>query len=129
MSYQIAWCIEGHIVRVQIEDELSSDEVAVLDHEMMQFLEQSAGPLVHFVFHIVNLKKYPSLKSLASMRAGRHTNMGWNIITGNINPMVKFLAGTASQVYRSRFQPFDTFEEAVAFLYKVDASLPQSAKT
>jgi hypothetical protein len=127
MNYEISWLLKGRIVLHQTFALPTQDDVAQMDEQFLDYLEQAEAPLLHFIYDMSAQDKVPDLKTMANMEFTRHPAMGWAIVIGTVNPMTKFLITTVSQINKTRFRMFTTREEALAFLQEVDNTLPQLA--
>lgn len=124
--YSLTWLIEGRIAYIEGSGNLTDDEVINLDQQMLAYLEQATATKIHFLFDTRDIDGLPGLKYLSAMEAPDHPAMGWQIVIGDMNPMVKFMVTMVAKINRARFQLVDSYVEALELLQKVDTTLPTS---
>jgi hypothetical protein len=68
--------------------------------------------------HVVQLKK-------ANERTFRDPHIGWVVVVGSSNPMVRFLFSTLAQIAGIKFGMVNTLDEALTLLAKMDPSVSE----
>lgn len=131
MGYQLLWLIQDRVIYIRQFGVINRDElIRYLDESMVMRDEANArlgegGPLVHTITDARAVEKNELQLSdlqtmLHSLRAQR---VGWSIYV-NESKIVRFLASVAHQMVGVRHSMCSSMEDALAFLNKVDETLP-----
>ena len=85
--------------------------------------------LVHFLVDTSTLQKIDNIPTTLKMvqTAPRHPLMGWMLVIGKMNPMIKFGMDFVGLLTKSRYPCVPTMPEALSFLREIDVSLVPSA--
>ncbi len=118
------WIVEGHLAYWKSWGALKADDIAPYDAESYDLLNATTAPLLHTIADHSQLEQLPSLKDLATISAGRDPRVGWYLVVGSINPVIKMLVSIAVQIGHVRLRFFPTFDEALVFIQGQDATLP-----
>ena len=124
MSAGVTWLIEDKLLLLNSWGKLNVDEMNVLDLRITDMLDNSPEPLVHGIHDHTRAESIPSAKDLMQIKAGKHPRVGWLIIVGLDNKLMKFFVSATGQVLNIRLRFMDTVEEALAFLQDIDTTLP-----
>lgn len=124
MPYKISWYQPNRIVLMQVDGLLTTAEVQTLIVDAGVYVT-TGTPLVHFLVDTQALQKIESVSEALKVVQGNppHPNMGWMIVVGKMNPLVKFFLDFVGLITRSRYRRFDTMPESLAFLKEIDLSL------
>jgi len=124
MPYTISWYTPQRVVHMQVEGLLATSEVESLIAEAGVYVSEGA-PLVHFLVDTRTLQKIESVAEALKVVQGNppHPNMGWMIVVGKMNPVVKFFLDFVGLLTKSRYRRFDTLPEAMDFLKETDQTL------
>lgn len=128
MPYTVDWMVEGRVVLDRLSGEVTMDDIAQTSERITDLMRQGKPPMVHLIVELTAVEKLPMGIHIGKinqyMMHTKEPNLGWSlVVTKSI--FLRFLASVATQVARGRYRAFDTFEEAVAFLADVDATLPE----
>ncbi len=109
---------------MQVDGLLTTAEVQALIAEAGTYVAQGT-PLVHFLVDTRSLQKVENVPEALKVVQGNppHPNMGWMIVVGRMNPLVKFFLDFVGLLTRSRYRRFDTVPESLTFLKEIDGSL------
>lgn len=124
MPIYSTWIVEGRLTYWKSWGALKAEDIAPYDAESFALLDATTAPLLHTIADHSQLEQLPSLKDLASISAGRDPRVGWYLVVGSINPVIKMLVSIAVQIGNVRLRFFPTFDEALAFICGQDAALP-----
>ena len=124
MPYKISWYQPNRVVLMQVDGLLTTAEVQSLIAEAGTYVAQGT-PLVHFLVDTRALQKIESVPEALKVVQGNppHPNMGWMLVVGRMNPLVKFFLDFVGLLTRSRYRRFDTMPESLAFLKEIDGSV------
>jgi len=124
MPYKISWYQPNRIVLMQVEGLLKTAEVQSLIADAGTYVAEGL-PLVHFLVDTRTLQKIESVPEALKVVQGNppHPNMGWMIVVGKMNPLVKFFLDFVGLLTKSRYRRFDTMPESLDFLKEIDGSL------
>lgn len=126
MAHHFQWLVEERVLYVHFTGRLGIEELEVFitrQHELIHTTTQ----LVHFINdsrHLDGMDFNLKMLQTFSRSLQRPDHFGWHldIIPGAINRMFASLAG---QFAGSRNRQFSTLEEAFAFLWHNDSTLPE----
>jgi len=124
MPYKVSWYQGNRIVLLQVDGLLATAEVQALILEAGKYVVEGT-PLVHFLVDTRTLQKIESVPEALKVVQGNppHPNMGWMIVVGRMNPLVKFFLDFVGLITKSRYRRFDTMPESINFLKEIDGSL------
>ena len=124
MPYKISWYQPDRVVLMKVEGLLTTAEVQALIAEAGTYVAEGT-PLVHFLVDTRGLQKIESVPEALKVVQGNppHPNMGWMLVVGKMNPLVKFFLDFVGLLTRSRYRRFDTMPELLAFLKEIDGSV------
>jgi hypothetical protein len=126
MPAETAWYQENRVIIVRVQGELTLDDMAVVDRNIVNYVRQGApsSPLVHLIVNMREMTKMPV--NLAQVhRTLTHLKepaLGWSVMVG-MSPVMRFVASTVIQMAGARFRIVPTLEEGVAFLISQDESI------
>jgi hypothetical protein len=124
MPVGLAWLVEGHLVLAKGWHALRSDELADFDARVISMLESANRPLVHGIHDYSEALAMPPIKDLVQLKSGRHPKIGWVIVVGLHDRMMKFFVSIALQIFGVRVRFMDSVQEALSFLQDIDSTLP-----
>ena len=124
MPYTISWYLPNRIVMLKVEGLLTTAEIRSLIGDALPFVNEGK-PLVHFLVDTQNLQKIESIPEGLKVVQGNppHASMGWMLVIGKMNPLIKFFLDFVGLLTKSRYNHFDTLPEALNFLRGIDLSL------
>ena len=124
MPYKVSWYQANRIVLLQVDGLLTTAEVRSLIVEAGKYVVEGTT-LVHFLVDTRTLQKIESVPEALKVVQGNppHPNMGWMIVVGRMNPLVKFFLDFVGLLTKSRYRRFDTMPDSLAFLKEIDGSL------
>jgi hypothetical protein len=127
MPYSVSWVVPQRVLLQQFYGHVTLDDVHDLSAESRRY--QNAGiPLIHSLVDLSSVEKYPtSLVAIRSAMTRQHDpdRIGWILLVGATNPILRFFASVITQVAgdKIRFRLMDTREQALAFLREHDSTL------
>ncbi|MEP6988282.1 MAG: hypothetical protein ABI970_21940 [Chloroflexota bacterium] len=124
MSVGVTWLVEGHLLLLNSWGKVNVDELAEMDTRIGTMLENAQVPLVHGIHDHSRAQQIPSAKDLMKVKAGQNPRVGWLIIIGLDNKLMKFFVSVAGQVLNIRLRFMNSLEEALVFLQDIDSTLP-----
>ena len=124
MPFEVSWYQPERVVLLKAEGVLTPQEVQGVVAETGATLIDSTA-LVHFLVDMRTLQKIEDIPAaLKAVQSGpTHPHMGWMIVVGRMNPMVKFALDFVGLLTKSRYRRFDTMPEALSFLKEIDGTL------
>jgi hypothetical protein len=126
MSHEISWLIPNKVINLHVIGDISLESLATFSQDIIQHIEASDAPLVHLLADERDMGGFPSqIKRVLDAAAFlRHPRLGWFVIYGTDNKVLKFISYMVAQVTQIRHRRFVTQAEAFAFLQAVDTTLP-----
>lgn len=113
----------------RVTGNLSLDELKQLDYCIVRDYLNQAESLVHVFVDVREMKDFP--RNLIQVREAvklsfKHSSMGWEILVGHQNPIVRFLASVVCQMSDINLHMVNTPEEGFAFLATLEPELAQT---
>jgi hypothetical protein len=124
MPYTIEWLVPHKVIFERDWGEYSAADLEVFDRELVAYLDSSTAPLVHVIADATDLHHVPLMAAFKDLQFLKHPRLGWYIGIGVANKFVKVITSLVGQVFKIRYRFVDTPAEALAFLQKVDSTLP-----
>jgi hypothetical protein len=117
--------VQGQVYLSTMKGHLTPDHMHQFDHECTQLFDASPYPLVHIIHDTCSILSLPSLGEVRKITYPFHNHMGFNIAIGvSPNPLLGFMLGVATSIFRSRFHSTSTLVSACTYLMEKDPSLP-----
>ncbi len=126
MSYHISWLVEGYVIDVSFEGNLTVEELEDQAFAALEYMNNGETELIHSILDLTALEKVPLSMSIFSGSFAeplRHPRVGWNIFI-TTNRMFKLMVSTILKLSSGKYRIFPTREEGLAFLNEVDNTLP-----
>jgi hypothetical protein len=126
MPYQVSWYVDQRVIYCSAYGTATIEDIHGLNREV-QLRVREGQPLVHVVCDLKNIEKFPT--NIAGMRKSLeqmdHERMGWVIVVGAGNALLRFVASLITQfiIPNVRLRMFDTLEQGIDFLREHDATL------
>src|SRR5215216_5065128 len=117
MPFEISWYQPQRVVLMKIEGILTPEETQEVVTKTTVMLNESRE-MTHFLVDTRTLQRIENIPAaLKAVQSGPvHPLMGWMIVVGRMNPMVKFVLDFVGLLTKSRYRRFDTMPEALSFL-------------
>ena len=126
MSHEISWLVPNKVVNMYVNGEMTLESLAAFSQDVIRYIEASDAPLVHLLIDERDMGGFPGQikRVLDTAEFLRHPRLGWFVIYGTDNKILKFISYMVAQVVQIRHRRFVTQAEAIAFLQGIDATLP-----
>lgn len=130
MSFNVWWEVEKHVLYMSFSGDMSGEELYQAMQEAVEELKVNGGPFVNVITDVRNVKRQLPMPEMMKVvrRFKAPDQMGWSIMVGNTNPILRFLGNVAGQYLGQRMRNFDTPEEAIAFLRQYDPTIEWDGK-
>lgn len=124
MPFEVSWYQPERVVLLKADGVLTPDDVRGIVAQTGATLIGSTE-LVHFLVDTRTLQKIENISAaLKAVQSGPvDPHMGWMIVVGKTNPMVKFAMDFVGLLTKSRYRRFDTMTEALTFLQEIDETI------
>ncbi|MFZ4816445.1 MAG: hypothetical protein ACOYL5_18055 [Phototrophicaceae bacterium] len=127
MPLEFHWLLEGQIILHHNIGDITEDDMLQGDDPLNRLLDAATSPLVHVIVLTAQQGKMPkSVSSFTQASWTRHPRLGWTVIVGLQDPILRFIASTAGQIFKMRMKFVETPQDALTFLQYVDSTLPQT---
>ncbi len=128
MAYKTGWYIEGQVSYAQCISPCDAEEFRAGLEEIDVLLGQGQRPLIHTIVDLTRLEESIGLVQMAKAIRGRKPDprVGWVIMVGEQNKVVRFSASVVRQILQMRQRSFDTLDEALDFLRDIDSGIDWS---
>ncbi len=126
MPIEISWLVEGRIVYVKLDGKLTFEKIHAISKAIVTHLDAGQPPYVHVLIDNQDMTSHPQTlnKLREATRFLKHPNLGWFIIFGSDNPLLRFFSSVITQLAGVRWRVLGTRTEALSFLQEVDQTLP-----
>ncbi|MBN8635535.1 MAG: hypothetical protein J0M07_09460 [Anaerolineae bacterium] len=124
MPVGLAWLVEGKLILAKGWHALRADELPDFDERVLATIDQVSGSLLHGIHDYSEVETMPRIQDLSKLKSGRHPKIGWVVVIGLDDRLLKFFVSTTLQIFGVRIRFMDNMEAALAFLQEVDSTLP-----
>lgn len=127
MAFETTWLLDDHVISTVFSGEVTLDDLQENDRILLEMVEgiTGNGP-VHIICDVRNVDKFPTqigpIKK-SSEPYLRHDAMGWFILVGLDNRVLRFIGSTIAQITKLKMKNTDTMEEAISVLRRVDVNV------
>ncbi len=127
MPYHINWYQQDRVIFEKFYGDVVVEDVRNLNAQSSKMFI-AGTPLIHVIVDLSEIQSFPKsmgvIKEAIRSRADPD-RLGWVMIFGTKNPILKFFASVIAQVAgeRVRFRLVNSLDEAVAFLHDQDQTL------
>ncbi|MBI1258327.1 MAG: hypothetical protein GC204_12715 [Chloroflexi bacterium] len=127
MEHQISWIIPQRVILIQLSGVVEEAGFREHDLKVLQMLEAGDpnAALIHEILLLDKLENSASIRMMMSLSYPKHPRTGWMIAVGVKNPITKMVGNIATQILKVRTREMPTVEEALAFLFDIDSTLPK----
>lgn len=128
MPVMLSWFIPERVVYVDLDGDVTADEIRANAAEFAALVDTSPAPLVHVLQDATDLTSLPrELKALSdAVQIGYgHPRLGWTVAFGVRNDLLRFIGGLTSRLFSIRYRIVDTQADAIEWLAQMDITLPK----
>lgn len=127
MAHTTEWYLENRIILTEFSETLTIEGLVANDSVILDMVQGGQAP-VHLVIDVRQLDEFPTNISKIRNSARRYLmldNMGWMVVVGFDNPIIRFLSSVITQMTDINMIQVDDLDEAMARLQKVDLTLQE----
>jgi|GEM_PF-1664348 len=129
MPYNLVWIVPQRLLIFDINEQLINNELQLVDQTINQMLDSAAQtegkPLAHMITDLSHTVHLPSLGQInKGLTYPKHPQIGWGMIVGVRQPMLKMAAGIIPQLFKVQARVLDNLEEALNFIQSMDITMP-----
>jgi hypothetical protein len=129
MSVECSWYLQDHIILIKLRDEVTVADLRESNTIVTQWLQESSAPRVHIMFDAGELRRvaYSARQSLAILRFLRDPKVGCFVafdIPAHLRGIANFLIAIVERVARAQIHSVENSSEALDFICRFDADLP-----
>jgi hypothetical protein len=124
MPFDVSWSNSKQVILLKVEGVLTLEDLQSLFVEAAAMMNETSD-LVHFLVDTRTLQKIDNIPATLKIVQGepRHPRMGWMIVVGKMNPMIKFGMDFVGLLTKSRYHCVNTMPEALAFLKEIGVDI------
>ena len=126
MPIEVSWFVPGRVVLARGYGIVTRDENTESDRLVMQYIDRGTPP-VHVIIDVTPVDDFPMYTAQEEIQKSReflkHQQLGWGILCGTSNPVVRFLVSIVTRISRVNFRMFENYDEALQFLKEHDQSI------
>lgn len=125
MNVRLEWLIENRVMLLTLQGDICEDDFVGMGDQLAAMMDAGDAP-IHLIADSSRQSKplldIHATRSIFSVL--RSDKFGWAIhIGGTNNRAVGMISSVISQMLGIRYRPFDTIEDAIAFIEDQDPSL------
>jgi hypothetical protein len=128
MTHYQEWLIADKVVYVKFWGDVDVAEISVAFYRSNALSQESNNPPIHFLHDWSAVTSFPKklheLYRLTKDVKGDSRLVGWVVVFGTENILMRFLGDVFFQLFKVRFKMFQNEDNAIAFLRGVDTTLP-----
>lgn len=117
---------EDRITYVQVEGELSQDDIAMMTRQLTE--NREANVMYHNIINLLEMDSMPLSvgETIKNMRQHypKSNNPGWSLVVSRQNSIVHMLTSIITQAFGIKARMFRSIEEGLEFLQAQDDYLP-----
>ena len=124
------WLIPDQVMGVRWSGIITKQELEALDQSLLQILNTTQSPHVHFVSHELDLLEELSLKAYIRTQTPRHPRFGWYVVVQpRQNAFGRMVTQMACTLLQIRFRIVENETAAWKCLQRVNPLLVQPEAT
>ncbi|MCU0515064.1 MAG: hypothetical protein MUE40_21115 [Anaerolineae bacterium] len=123
MSYTIHWLAPERVLLVTVNGDILADEALRLDVEVIAQCRSTPRTL-YVLLDMTGARSLPALFTLLNTRAYREPNVGWWVVYGSGNTLVRTLILVTASTLRLKLRLLKDRTGALRFLNIIDRTLP-----
>jgi hypothetical protein len=125
MPYTVAWLVPHRVIEVTFGEHLSITELQEYDSKVVEMLDTAVDHKIHLLADVSKIRQFPGLDHFRRAKLINHTQLGWAVMIGTMNPLVKAIGLLVISMFGNRAYWCNTREEALVFLQRTDKTLPE----
>jgi hypothetical protein len=125
MPYTLEWLVPQRVIDASFSKTFTVTEFIEYDSTITDMLNTDEKHLVHILCDIDALEQFPNLSNLQGMKLIQNPKLGWAVLFGKSNTIIKAIGLIISKTFGYRMHWCSTREEALAFLKQTDKTLPE----
>jgi hypothetical protein len=120
VKFQFEWLVEDQVCKVVMPEDFKDEIFEEYDRMLVDVLDRMTHK-IHLVADLRAVKTTANMTQARKLKHPFHPNMGRVLMIGlQTNPIVRFLASFVAQVAGVSYKSFSTYEEAVAYLERME---------
>lgn len=126
MPVDLGWLLEDRVMMVRFAGVVSDEDMDALDAFLIDNLDRSQQPFVHFVIDTRAITVQTSMKKALWMKGNRHPRRGWLVTVGALkHAPSRFIVGAMTTMFKVRHRDVETPKDAIDILQRMDPNLPE----
>jgi len=127
MGIHIAWGVPGRVIYCKAVGVNRAEDTFEADRAFIRLMNDATAKKVYIVVDNTDLIQPTPLQYHFQTRSGAHPRNGGVVVFGNMTLVAEWAARAICTVLRLRYDLADDFDDAVARLHRMDASLEHLA--
>ncbi|MBZ0306263.1 MAG: hypothetical protein K8I82_09360 [Anaerolineae bacterium] len=123
----VSWLIEKRVLFLDVRGYTAPEEMLEVDRTICRFLQESDILPVHILINDSDTAHLPLTRHFNTLAMYEHPNIGWTMIYGIQNALVRYVTEAVGNLLGLRFQIVNSHEHALATLAEIDPSLMKTA--
>lgn len=126
MPYEFSWYIEGRVIFTRAYGVITLEDLRQGNARWTEILDNADAELIHSLVEMTDVEKYPtSVFQMGDTQSYlKHPKLGWVVAYGLKGTVVNFIISVLTQVSRAQIRVLESHDDAIAYLRKVDKTLP-----
>ncbi|MCA9908539.1 MAG: hypothetical protein KC519_07815 [Anaerolineae bacterium] len=128
MPYQNEWLVPNAVILTRFLGETTKEEMIASGNRTVAMIDSCDTQWVHIIVDSSAATSSPSLPATISTARATpvHARAGWVCTVGGQNGIVKLAMGVARELMNLRAQSFNSIDEAIVYLKRVDETIDWS---
>lgn len=127
MPQYFDWLIEDFIIYERVVGDLTVNDLASVDEQIIRMMESSLQSRIHVMTDISTMRTMPGVRDMMTLRYIKHPRMGY-FITQRRNRLEYFIGNTAGKILKTKYQFVKDLDDGIHFLADIDPDLPPEAE-
>lgn len=124
MNIQYYWLLKNRIVCRDVPPYSTVADLEAADLPLQEYFDSSPHDTVHLIIDASKIVEMPNAFLLSKQGWLRHPKLGWILAFGNKRPENEARGAVAAKAVAQRIRHFETLQEALKYLQKMDQTLP-----
>ena len=124
MSHTVEWLLSERVILVNLEGDLTIDDLEDFSNDIVSLLEEGQSP-VHIMISDANVGKIPVQLNQVQKKLGfiRHPALGWLVAVGEVNPLINYIVPTIMKIAGVSYARRHSQEDALRLIYHHDPTV------
>lgn len=130
MPIEKTWRTPNQVLGLRFWGKVTTDDLAVMDHSVIQTLDEATASPIHIISHELDLKEEPSITAYLQLKTPRHPRFGWYVVVQpRSNALGRFVTHIVCNAFKIKFLSVESEAQAWSFLRHIDPAIKSPEST